>query len=124
MLGIEAGKNAGIYQYLLEWANDLALAQAVGMIIEADMYVSGVRHLYSNDRGKVDLVSMICGAFGSTATITPVEWSARRDTPLRTRYPEFLTRLNVPPIGEQITTLAKNQRSLWSLARLSTFRSR
>lgn len=83
----------------------VALAHAVHTIIERDLYVSGLRHLHATDCSKCDLVKIICSAFGSDARITPVEWEFVRDVRLRTRHPEFMAQLNIPPISEQIAEL-------------------
>ena len=83
----------------------VALAHAVDAIIARDLYVSGLRHLHATDCSKHDLVAIICTAFGSAARITPIEWETVRDVRLRTRYPEFMAQLNIPPISEQIAAL-------------------
>jgi dTDP-4-dehydrorhamnose reductase len=83
----------------------VALARAVATIIECNLHLSGVRHLHSSDCSKFELIEMICRAFGSAARIEPVQWQSARDVRLRTRYPDLLARLSIPPIHEQIAAL-------------------
>ncbi len=85
----------------------VALAQAVGALIERNLYVSGVRHLYSTDLTKFDVLGMICSAFGNPAVITPAACATARDMRLRTRFPEWLGQLNIPPLGVQLAALAQ-----------------
>lgn len=94
----------------------VTLARAVGAIIAQDLYVEGVRHLHSTDCSKFDMVSAICSAYGNPAQITPVEWETVRDMRLRTRHTDLLARLAIPPIAEQIATLAtlSDRRGYWN----------
>lgn len=85
----------------------VALAQAVGTIIDRNLYAGGVRHLYSTDLTKFDVLGMICAAFGNPAVITPAAGATARDMRLRTRFPEWLAQLNIPPLSAQLAALAQ-----------------
>jgi dTDP-4-dehydrorhamnose reductase len=83
----------------------VALTTAIGRIIAQGLYVDGVRHLHSTDASKHDVLKMICTAFGSKAEITPTEWPTPRDVRLRTRHPDLLAALEIPPLERQLADL-------------------
>jgi dTDP-4-dehydrorhamnose reductase len=93
----------------------VALAQAVGVIIQRDLYVSGVRHLHATDCSKFQLVGLICAAFGSDARIVPAASAETRDMRLHTRHADLLAALAIPAISAQIAALVPlcDSRGYW-----------
>lgn len=85
----------------------LALAEAVGRIIAADMASPGVRHVHADDTDKHALLRTICRAFGHDAEIVAGPGPSPRDTRLRTRHADFLSALELPPIAAQVEALAR-----------------
>lgn len=83
----------------------MAVGRMMARIIERDLYVSGVRHVLTQDISKLGLLEAFRDAFGSTIEITPTVSGKSRDMRLRTRHPEFLAALDLPTLAEQIAQL-------------------
>lgn len=83
----------------------LALAAAIRRVIEQNLFVAGVRHVHAEDTTKHALLTLIRDTFGHVGPIRAATGPAPRDTRLRTRHPDFLAALNLPPLAEQVASL-------------------
>ena len=95
----------GFTNHLWNGVTTPELARCIDQIIRGDTFVRGVRHVYACDVSKADLISAICRFYGHRAEIIPFEAPGSCDRRLRTRFPEWLRRLNLSPLEEQIAAL-------------------
>lgn len=95
----------GFTNHIWNGVTTLELARLIDRIISGPLFTEGVRHIFSGDCSKHDLLNMICGAFAHPARITPALAPQARDTRLRTKYPVFLQALEVRPIQRQLQDL-------------------
>jgi dTDP-4-dehydrorhamnose reductase len=78
------------------------LANCILKIIQDDLYITGVRHLFSNTVSKYELLQLFNKNRQNPIEINPVEAPMAIDRTLSTIYPEFLKQFNIPSIEEQI----------------------
>lgn len=78
---------------------------AIERIILDDLYVEGVRHVFSQDVSKNELLAWFRDAYALKTEIEPVRSGTPRDMRLRTAYPDFLSALSLPLLKEQVAGL-------------------
>jgi len=83
----------------------LTLARAIGRLAELDLVRPGVRHIYSDDVSKFELLSRLAKVFARDVVIRPARAPVARDRRLRTLFPEFLAACALPPLDEQLAEL-------------------
>lgn len=95
----------GFTDHLWNGVTTLELSLLVGRIIKESLYTEGVRHIFSDDFSKYDLVKMICRNFRHNATVSPARSTVPRDTRLRTRHPDFIRLLGIKGMEHQLADL-------------------
>jgi dTDP-4-dehydrorhamnose reductase len=95
----------GFTNHMWNGVTTLEIARLVDRIISESLYVEGVRHIFSDDCSKYELIKMICGIFTHKAQITPISAPAPRDTRLRTKYPELHRTIGVRSMERQLKDL-------------------
>ncbi|MDO9462033.1 MAG: sugar nucleotide-binding protein [Alphaproteobacteria bacterium] len=95
----------GFTNHVWNGVTTLELARLVNHIIEESLFVEGVRHIYSGDISKYELLKMICDIFGHQPHIAAASAPEPRDTTLRTRFPDFYNLLGIRSMEHQLTDL-------------------
>lgn len=95
----------GFTDHLWNGVTTLELSQLVRRIIEESLYIEGVRHIFSDDFSKYDLVKLICGSFRHNASVSPARSAMPRDTRLGTRHPDFVRSLGIQSMEHQLADL-------------------
>jgi dTDP-4-dehydrorhamnose reductase len=95
----------GFTNHLWNGVTTLEIARLVDRIISESLFAEGVRHIFSEECSKYDLLRMICENFTHKAQITPSSAPEPRDTRLRTKYPEFHHALGIRSMQRQLTDL-------------------
>lgn len=95
----------GFTNHMWNGVTTLEIARLVERIISESLYVEGVRHIFSDDCSKYELIKMICDRFRHNACVSPARAPAPRDTRLRTKYPDFARSLGVQTMERQLTDL-------------------
>jgi dTDP-4-dehydrorhamnose reductase len=96
--------------YQNHWWNGMTtiqLSRLTDQIIQRDLYIHGLRHVFGDDVTKLELLRMMREAFQAQIEITPADDMTARDTRLRTAYPEFVGQLEIPNLYEQIAELPR-----------------
>lgn len=101
----QPGRCKGYTDHLWNGLTTPAVATAIERIILDDLYAEGVRHVFSQDVSKLELLEWFRDAFGRNTEIEEVRSGAPRDMRLRTEYPDFLAALSLPPLKEQVARL-------------------
>jgi len=83
----------------------LALARAIGRLVELNLVRPGIRHIYADDVSKFELLSRLAKVFDREITINPAQAPVARDRRLRTLFPEFLAACALPPLDIQLAEL-------------------
>jgi len=96
-------------------ATSLALARAAAKLIVGDPMPAGVRHIFSDDLSKCELLSRLARAFGHRVDVKPVRAAVSRDRRLRTSDAEFLKACALPKLDEQLEELPRfaDRRGRW-----------
>jgi dTDP-4-dehydrorhamnose reductase len=95
----------GFRNRLWNGVTTVALARGVVRLIQAGLYVQGVRHVYAEDTTKHELLRLICRCFAHGAELHPADAPVPRDTRLATNHPDFLAVLGLPPRERQLAEL-------------------
>ncbi|MGK2871466.1 MAG: SDR family oxidoreductase [Alphaproteobacteria bacterium] len=95
----------GFINHMWNGVTTLELARLVDHIIEETLFVEGVRHIFSDDCSKHDLLKMICNIFGHLPHITAASAPGPRDVRLRTKFPEYYRMLGIRSLERQLTDL-------------------
>lgn len=95
----------GFTNHLWNGLTTLELARLTDRIIAESLFTEGVRHIYSGDCSKYELLGMLCDIFTHKAHIAPAPAPEPRDTRLRTRFPEFHQMLGIRSMERQLTEL-------------------
>ncbi len=95
----------GFTNHMWNGVTTLEIARLVDRIISESLYVEGVRHIFSDDCSKYELIKMICGIFTHKAQITPISAPEPRDTRLRTKYPELHRTIGIRSMEQQLKDL-------------------
>jgi len=105
----------GYANHMWNGVTSLALARAIGRVLEGKNTPSGVRHIYADDVSKLELLSCVANVFARDMTIRPASAPVARDRRLRTLYPEFLAACALPPLDVQLAELplVTNARGGW-----------
>ena len=82
-------------------------SRIIDRIMQSDIYVFGVRHVFSNDITKLKLLQLIKNAYQHQVDIVPWNDTIARDRRLRTVYPEFVKQLEIADLEEQIAELPR-----------------
>ena len=81
------------------------LAGVIAKLIRQGKIPFGIKHIHGQDLSKYDLLKMLAVAYGLNCHIEPFEDTQGRDTRLRTLHTEFLERLHIAPMHEQLAKL-------------------
>lgn len=95
----------GFTNHLWNGITTFELARLIEKIISGSLYVEGVRHLFSEDSSKYELIRSICAVFSHDAHIAETLAPETRDTRLRTRFPDFIQALGIRPRQQQLMEL-------------------
>lgn len=101
----QQGPVSGYVDQQWNGVTSLALARAIARLIAQGTIPLGVRHVYSDDVSKYELLSRVAKAFARDVDIVPAKAPAARDRWLRTEYPEFLASCAFPSLDEQLAEL-------------------
>ena len=101
----QQGSTNGFTNHLWNGCTTRTLAYCILKIIEENLYVNGVRHIYSDTVSKYNLLQLFNTRKNPMTEIKPVEALSKVDRTLSTEYPEFLKLFNLPSIEEQIKEL-------------------
>jgi dTDP-4-dehydrorhamnose reductase len=95
----------------------LALARGIARVMGQDAIPTGVRHIFSEDVTKHDLLLRLAKTFERRLRVFPARSPIARDRRLRTIYPEFLTACAVPTLDEQLAELplVADTRGAWQV---------
>ena len=96
----------GFTDHLWNGLTTMAVARMMARIIDADLYVTGTRHVLTQDISKYNLLLAFRDVFSHSIDISLTVSAKPRDMRLRTQYPDFLASLNLPPLAEQIAELS------------------
>jgi dTDP-4-dehydrorhamnose reductase len=93
----------------------LALARGIARLIRQDTIPIGVRHIFTEDVTKHDLLSRLARTFGRKIRVTPTRSPLARDRRLRTVHPDFLSACALPTLDEQLAELPlhADARGVW-----------
>ena len=101
----QEGEAPGYIDQLWNGVSSLALARSVAKLIAEEMIPTGVRHIFSDDVSKHELLTRLSLTFGCRLSIAPVRAPIARDRRLRSLYPEFLAACALPPLNAQLAEL-------------------
>jgi dTDP-4-dehydrorhamnose reductase len=93
----------------------LALARGIGRLIERGPIPNGVRHVFSEDVTKYDLLTHLARTFERRIRVIPARSPVARDRRLRTVHPDFLSACAIPTLSEQLAELPlhADARGVW-----------
>lgn len=106
----------GFDNHLWNGLTSLAYARAVAAIIAQDLWVPGVRHLFSAPAmSKFELLRAIAAVAGLDTVITAKAAAQARDLRLETIHPTFHAALAIPPLPDQLAELPQfmDRRGEW-----------
>lgn len=83
----------------------LQLSRVIDQIMQVNLHLHGVRHVFSNDVSKYELLVLMREAYQRDIVITPYEDALAKDNRLRTVHPEFMARLVIPDLRAQLAEL-------------------
>jgi len=101
----QSGSCRGYTNHHWNGMTTLQLSRVVDQIMQADLYVHGLRHVFSNDVSKYELLSLMREAYQRDIVIEPYEDAAAKDNRLRTVHPEFMAHLVIPNLRAQLAEL-------------------
>lgn len=82
------------------------LAGVIAKLLLQGQIPFGIRHLHGQDLSKFELLKLMAGAYGLDCFIEPFEDENGRDTRLRTLHTDFLERLHIAPMQDQLAELS------------------
>jgi len=97
----------GFTNHLWNGVTSIELARAIGRIIAPKPPAPGIRHIYSDDVSKYELLLALREAFGRAIEIEPVAASTACDRRLRTEFPDFHAACELAPLAAQIAELPR-----------------
>lgn len=95
----------GYRNHLWNGVTTIQLSRAIDRIMRNDLHAHCLRHVFSNDVTKLELLQLMREAFGTQVEITPADDTAARDTRLRTSHPDFIGQLGIADLRQQIVEL-------------------
>ena len=101
----------------------IQFARVIHKIIENDLFTRGVRHVFSDDTTKLDLLLLLRETYQTSVDVLPYDDDRARDTRLRTNHPEFVQRLGIPDLRAQLSELPALSDALgrWRMEALAKF---
>jgi len=98
----------GFIDHLWNGMTTYQLAECLAKIIIGDQHVVGVRHLHSpSSVSKFELLQMIVDVYKLENTqVKAVMSGTPKDMRLASRYPDFITKLNIAPLATQLELIA------------------
>jgi dTDP-4-dehydrorhamnose reductase len=82
------------------------LAGVIAKLLRQGEIPYGIRHIHGQDISKFELLQLMAGAYGLDCLIEPFEDEKGRDTRLRTLHTDFLEKLHIAPMQEQLAKLS------------------
>lgn len=83
----------------------LQLSRVIDQIVQLNLYQLGLRHVFSNDVSKYELLGLMREAYQRDIAVEPYEDAVDKDNRLRTAHPEFMARLVIPDLRAQLAEL-------------------
>lgn len=122
IIGDEVHKNASLFSWVLAQKTDIngytnaiwngittrQFAKICEQIISQNLYFEGIKHIYSNKVTKLELVQTIVSTASLPIEVKPFKIKQSIDMSLSTIHPEFINKLDIPTIKEQIEYLWQN----------------
>lgn len=117
----QSGSCPGYTNHLWNGMSTLQLSRVIDQIMQLNLYCHGVRHVFSNDVSKYELLCWLREAYQRDITITPSGDTVAKDNRLRTVYPDFMARLTIPDLRSQLAELPAVSDALgrWRIAVLT-----
>jgi dTDP-4-dehydrorhamnose reductase len=95
----------GYTNHLWNGMTTLQLSRVMDQIMQADLYTPGVRHVFSDDVTKYELLRLMQAAYQHPIDIKPDDDVRAKDSRLRTLHPEFSAQLKIPALRDQLAEL-------------------
>ncbi len=107
----------GYRNHLWNGVTTIQLSRVIDRILRNGLHAHCLRHVFSDDVTKLELLELMREAFGVQVEITPADDSTARDTRLRTTHPEFVGQLGIASLRQQIAELPQfaDSRGHWRL---------
>lgn len=97
----------GYRNHLWNGVTTIQLSRVIDRIMRNDLHAHCLRHVFSDDVTKLELLQLMREAYALEVEITPADDVTARDTRLRTAHPDFLGQLGISSLREQIAELPK-----------------
>ena len=95
----------GYTNHLWNGMTTLQLSRVIDQVMQVDLYVPGVRHVFSDDVTKYELLRLMQAAYQHPINIEPDDDVRAKDSRLRTIHPEFSAPLTIPSLRDQLAEL-------------------
>lgn len=111
----QSGPVRGFSNHLWNGVSTWELARVVSTLLKQGHIQAGLRHVHGQDLSKLELLHLMAQAFGHKVRITPTADKHPRDTRLATSHTGWLRALNVAPMADQLSDLARlsDSRGRW-----------
>ena len=101
----QRGSCRGYTNHYWNGMSTLQLSRVIDQIMQSDAYCCGVRHIFSSDVSKYELLCLMREAYQRDIAVVPYEDSLGKDNRLRTVYPDFMAHLAIPDLRSQLAEL-------------------
>jgi dTDP-4-dehydrorhamnose reductase len=101
----QSGSCQGYINHHWNGMSTLQLSRVIDQIMQSNLYCHGVRHIFSNDVSKYELLCLMREAYQRDIAIMPYEDTLAKDSRLRTVYPDFIGRLAILDLHSQLAEL-------------------
>lgn len=101
----QRGEVPGYVNHHWNGVTTLALAAAISAIWRKGLWQPGIRHVFSDDVTKHDLLVALATVFHHPVTVRADRGAVARDMRLATCHNDWLTQLDLPPLREQVARL-------------------
>ena len=101
----QSGSCRGYTNHHWNGVSTLQLSRVIDQIMQSNLYGYSVRHIFSNDVSKYELLCLMREAYQRDIAVVPYEDILEKDNRLRTVYPDFMARLAILDLRSRLAEL-------------------